>query len=117
MVTNTTRLAISQPCDLAVNSIINQVKDAGLTVLRTFDMQLGHGAQAACPCPMHGSEPCNCQVVVLLIYIEAGEPVTLVAHGDDHETFFSIVDTPQQRPDANTEALIRNCFAHQEIGS
>jgi hypothetical protein len=78
-----------------------------LRVFRTFDLQLVRRAQVNCPCPHHGTAQCNCQMVVLLVYDGRSEFVSLVVHGHSGQTWFSIVDTPQQRADPRLEAAIR----------
>jgi hypothetical protein len=45
-------------------------------------------------------------MVVLLIYEAKTRPLTLVAHGYNGRTWFSVVDTPQQRPDPRLETSI-----------
>lgn len=112
MTTNAPILTVHQPCDMAVTWMVGQLKQAGLSVLRTFDLQLARSAQAACPCPYHGTESCDCQMVVLLVYPAGGSPVTLIGHGDDSTTVFSLVDTPQQKVDPQLEAVIQDCFIH-----
>jgi hypothetical protein len=51
-------------------------------------------------------------MVVLLVYGSGGytssdhQPVSVVAHGHNGQTWFSVVDTPQQRADPRLEAAI-----------
>jgi hypothetical protein len=79
-----------------------------LQVLRTFDLQLARLAHTEYPCPLHGTQQCDCQMVVLLVYAEQYQPVSLVAHGYDGKTWLSLVDTPQQQADPRLEeAIIR----------
>jgi hypothetical protein len=59
---------LNQPCDEAVDWVIEQAYQAGLSVLRTFDLQMARHAQTSCPCPHHGTDQCDCQMVVLLVY-------------------------------------------------
>jgi hypothetical protein len=108
---NTSPLAAGLPCDEAVRMLSDRVRLAGLTVVRTFDLQVARHAQTACPCPHHGTQGCDCQMVVLLIYKENHRPVTLVAHGNNGQTWFSVVNTPQQRADPELEALIHRSLA------
>jgi hypothetical protein len=107
MIDNTSPLAAGLPCDEAVRMLSDRVRLAGLTVVRTFDLQVARHAQTACPCPHHGTQGCDCQMVVLLIYKEDHRPVTLVAHGNNGQTWFSVVNTPQQRADPELESAIR----------
>jgi len=46
-------------------------------------------------------------MVVLLVYGSDRQPVSIVAHGHNGQTWFSVVDTPQQRADPRLEAAIR----------
>lgn len=39
-------------------------------------------------------------MVILLVYGSASEPVTLILHGNDGQTWISIADNPQQQADA-----------------
>lgn len=69
------------------------LQGADLHVVRSFDLQVARQAllePSYCPCPHHGTERCNCQYLVLLIYGERAEPVTLTVHGHDDRTDLSI---------------------------
>jgi len=104
-------LILEQPCDEAVSRVTNQMGSAGLQVVCTFDLhdaRIQPGAsQALCPCPHHGTEQCDCQMVILLVYGHGHHPVSLVAHTHNGQTWFSVVDTPQQRADPHIVAAIR----------
>lgn len=116
-------LYLRQPCDEAVAWVFGQISSAGLKVVRTFDLLNARHAHANCPCPHHGTEQCDCQMVVLLVYGNGGlktsggdkspdrQPVSLVAHGHNGQTWFSLVDTPQQRANPLLEAAIRQAVA------
>ncbi len=101
-------LVLEYPCDQAVDWLTRQLWQAGLIVLRTFDLQSARQDQPLCPCPYHGTERCDCQLVVLLVYHNSATPMTITAHGYDQQTWFSIVDTPQQRADPRLEGIIRS---------
>jgi hypothetical protein len=96
-----------QPCDVAVAWLADRVSKAGMSVMRTFDLQVARHAQMDCPCPHHGTDQCDCQMVVFLVYTDNQGPITIIAHGYSGQTWFSIVDTPQQRADPQLEATIR----------
>ncbi|MDO9301235.1 MAG: hypothetical protein Q7T89_07620, partial [Anaerolineales bacterium] len=64
---------------------------------QTFDLHAARAGSHDCPCPNHGTNKCDCQMVVLLVYGNASEPVTLILHGNDGRTGISIADNPQQR--------------------
>ena len=110
-------LVLEQPCAAAVEWASRQITGAGLQVVRTFDLNVARSqrsdAQASCPCPHHGTEQCDCQMVVLLVYGGDRQPLSLVAHGADQQTWFSVVDTPQQRADPGLEAAVRRALMSQ----
>jgi hypothetical protein len=100
-------LILEQPCDDAIDWVARQIGNAGLQVVRTFDLHVARHAHTSCPCPHHGTDQCDCQMVVLLVYGSDRQPVSVVAHGHNGQTWFSVVDTPQQRADPRLEAAIR----------
>ena len=103
-------LILEQPCDEAIAWVISQVSGAGLQVMRTFDLQAARHEHADCPCPHHGTDQCDCQMVVLLVYGDDFQPASLVAHCHVGKTWFSLVDTPQQRADPCLERAIRQAL-------
>lgn len=100
-------LAMEKPCDEALEQLVQKIGQVGLTSVRTFDLQVARQAQSACPCPHHGTDECDCQMVVLLVYDVQSTPLTLVAHGYNGQTWFSVVDNPQQRADQQLEDTLR----------
>lgn len=106
-------LILEQPCDEAIAWVVSQAGEAGLRVMRTFDLQAARHDPADCPCPHHGTDQCDCQMVVMLVYGDDYQPVSLVAHSHDGKTWFSLVNTPQQRADPRLEASIRQALAPQ----
>ena len=86
-------LTVEGSCEEAVTWVIRQAINTGLLIVRTFDLKVALHDHADCPCPHHGTELCDCQMVVLLVYGEARHPVTLVAHCYEGKTRFSLVDT------------------------
>ena len=115
-------LILEQPCDAAIDWVVQRIGNAGLQVVRTFDLHVARCKQgdthANCPCPHHGTEQCDCQMVVLLVYGSDGhtssehQPVSIVAHGYSGQTWFSVGDTPQQRAAPHLEAAIYRALAH-----
>lgn len=103
-------IEIPQPCDMAVEWMIGRLNQAGLSARRTFDLHQAMQANPGCDCPHHATEQCDCQMVVLVVSGSAGLPVTLVAHGHENQTWFSMVDNPQQRVDPHIGRIIRHCF-------
>jgi hypothetical protein len=104
---NSPFLILDQSCNQAVDWVVDRFSQAGLSVIRTFDLQDARGTQFTCLCPHHGTDLCDCQMVVLFVYEGSKEPLALVAHGYNCQTWFTVVDTPQQRPDPYLEMTIR----------
>ena len=100
-------LYVEQTCDEAVDWVRGQLTNIHLSVVRTFNLQIARHGHENCPCPHHGTGQCDCQMVVLLVYGSDRHPVSIVAHGYNGLTWFSVVDTPQQRADPQTEAAIQ----------
>lgn len=89
-------LSIDRSCDEAVDWLSDSLARAGLRVLRTFDLHDARAAVDNCPCPQHGAEACDCQMLVLLVYGQGSLPATLILHGSDEQTRLSLVDNPVQ---------------------
>ena len=104
-------LVINQSCDDAVQWITEQFKNAGLQTVRTFDLQDARHDYEECPCPHHGTARCDCQMVVLLVYQDRHQPISIIAHGNDGKTWFSVVDSAHQRADPILEGQIHHAIA------
>jgi hypothetical protein len=103
-------LSINHSCDEALQWTRQQLSQAGLRAVQTFNLHTARLAMHDCPCPNHGTEECDCQMVVVLVYGKVAEPVTLILHGNDGQTRVSIANDPQQRVDAKTMMLIQQVF-------
>jgi hypothetical protein len=84
---------------------------AGLQSVRTFDLQAARPANLKTTCPQHGSQPCNCQMVVLLVYQADDPPATLVIHGSETNSWLYLINTPRQPVANNLEKYIREALA------
>jgi len=82
--------------EAAQSHIMAALTAANLRVERSFDMQVARLAHTECSCPHHGTEECDCQLVVLLVYDHKSPPATLILHGRDNFTNISLVDSPMQ---------------------
>ena len=103
-------IVIDQVCGDAISWVIQELTGTGLQILRTFDLQAAQHVNTGCPCPHHGTGPCDCQMIVLLVYQGHRHPVSLVAHGYNEHTWLYLVDTPQQRADPHLEVTIRQAL-------
>ena len=103
-------LSLDGPSDHALNWLNARLSAAGLRVLQTFDLHAARLAVSNCACPHHGTELCDCQMVVLLVYGEAPLPATLILHSNDGRTWLSLVNTPAQRADVSIQTAIEKAL-------
>lgn len=103
-------LTVDLPCDMALQATKKKLTQTGLRALQTFDLHTARHIQQDCPCPNHGTADCDCQMVVLMVYGETAEPATLILHGSDGQTRFSIADDPSQRADRKLVASIKEAL-------
>lgn len=101
--------------DEALSWLTGRLLAARLRVVRTFDLQDTYADPADCPCQHPPGEVCTCRMVILLVYGEAARPASLVALGNPERTCFSLVDSPQQRVEAELEIGIRQALRHDEV--
>ena len=85
-------LSLQQDCDTAVPLIVTRMQKSGLQVICTFDLHQTRTAETDCSCPHHGTDQCDCQMIVLLVYGKDTHPVSVIAHGHNGQTRFSLVE-------------------------
>ncbi len=107
---NSPFLSVNHPCDKALQWTKNQLLQANLRAMQTFDLHTARAGLHDCPCPNHGTNECDCQLVVLLVYGKAAEPVTLILHGHDDLTWFSISDNLRQQADPKLMTVIQQAL-------
>lgn len=88
-------LTVSRTCDQTLPWVNQQLLKAGLRTVQTFDLHTARAALHDCECPHHGTDQCDCQMVVLLVYGKMEEPATLILHGNDGTTWLSITGSVQ----------------------
>jgi hypothetical protein len=108
-------LVLEGPSDEAIAWVMHRLGKAGLQSLLTFDLQLARSDPADCPCPQHGTDQCNCQMIVLLVYRDGCQPVSLIAHGSEGRTWLSLIDSLQQRADPRLEHAIRQALLTEKL--
>jgi hypothetical protein len=114
--------SIDSSCDEVLQWTQKRLSQAGLRAMQTFDLHTARHALDDCPCPNHGTEECDCQMVVLLVYGKASDvstpldtsPVTLILHGNDGKTWVSIADNLGQRADERLIAAVRRALEIKE---
>ena len=107
----TSLLEIYLDSQTTIALVLNQLGESGLQAVRSFDLQTARSAHTDCACPHHGTDLCDCQLVVLLVYGPGMGPATLVAHCYDGRTQLALAYSPEQRPDARLEAFIRQALS------
>jgi hypothetical protein len=107
-------LSIYCPCDEALPKISKQLKEAGLRTVQTFDLHSAMTGTHGCSCPNHGTEECDCQMVILLVYGDTAEPVTLLLHGNSKQTWISLADSVLQRPNPQLQITIQKVLERKE---
>lgn len=112
MRSNHYQVTINLDSEIAVERIVDRLEADGLQVIRSFDLKAARAAHVDCTCPHHGTEQCDCQMVVLLVYGGQEHPLTLVAHGKDGQTHFAIADSSAEQ---QTEQRILNTAVLQAL--
>lgn len=101
-------LSMDSSCDQALQLTRTRLSEAGLSAVQTFNLNTARLGLQDCRCPNHGTDACDCQMVILLVYGEVAEPATLILHGNNGQTWISIADSAVQRGDAKLVGRIRN---------
>lgn len=103
-------LSINQPCDEIFSWLNQSLSRKGLRILRTFDLHDARLSHEECSCPYHGTDQCDCEMVVLLIYRKSEEPVTLILHGNNGQTWLSIVNNSIKQADPSIQLSIEQAL-------
>ncbi|MFT3894190.1 MAG: hypothetical protein QM730_21370 [Anaerolineales bacterium] len=101
-------LSVNRPCEEALTWSREQLIQAGLRPIQTFDLHAARSGSHDCSCPNHGTKDCDCQMVVMLVYGNTDQPSTLILHGSDGQTWFSLVEDTSQPVNALTATAIKN---------
>jgi len=88
-------LTIEAPADEIVPTLMDAFRALGLRVNRSFDLQSA-GAPHHLPCPHHGTIPCSCQLVVLMLYDWEGKQHSLTIHGSDGQSEITLINASQE---------------------
>jgi hypothetical protein len=110
-------ISLESDTQTAIEQSMQRLDLAGLQVVRSFDLKVARAAHMGCTCPHHGTDQCDCQMVVLLVYGQDSLPATLVVHGHDGQTQIALVDTPELRPGPQLmNAVVRTVLSTDEQG-
>lgn len=103
-------LSVDRSCKATLRWAKRRFSKAGLRVLPTFDLHDARLGIADCSCPHHGTSECDCQMVVLLVYGQQSQPATLILHGNDGQSWLSLVNTPAQQVEVSMRAAIEQAL-------
>jgi hypothetical protein len=87
-------LAVEQDCGRVLQWTIEQLTRAGLHTVQTFDLSTVRAGDGDCLCQDHGTSACDCQMVILFVYGQAGAPVALILHSKHGRTWLSFAEAP-----------------------
>jgi len=107
-------VTIEKPGEEAIYLTTGLLENAGMRVIRTFDLRGARLSHPDCPCPHHGTEACDCQISVLLIYHNGQPPASLLIHSFQETTWLYLVNTPEQPVNQSLDLLIREILALQD---
>jgi hypothetical protein len=103
-------LSVQQPCDKALQWAKERLSQKGLRTVQTFDLHTARAGLHDCSCPNHGTDECDCQMVVVLVYGNTEGPSTLILHGSGGQTWLSTVDDPRQKSVARLATEIQQAL-------
>lgn len=82
-----------------VPEMLAALQQCGLRVMRSFDLRAAQTKTASCVCQRQLLSLCDCQLVVLLVYGRAPEPLTVVVSGHGDQTDIGIASDTFVHPD------------------
>lgn len=103
-------LSVDQTCGEVLHRVKALLSAAGLGSVQTFDLNAARRGLHECTCPNHGTDACDCQMMILLVYGDAPEPLTLILHGNNGQTWFSIVEDSRLSADVSLYAATRQAL-------
>ncbi|HKJ39956.1 MAG TPA: hypothetical protein VJ972_14360 [Anaerolineales bacterium] len=109
--------SLDHSCNDVLHWTREQLTQAGLRSVQTFDLHAARTGLRDCPCPNHGTDDCDCQFVVLLVYGNVDTPETLILHGNGEKTSLSISDTFVSHVTGSLAELIKVTLMRQEFNS
>ncbi len=108
-------LVLDQTCEQVLAWITGKLTRAGFRVVQTFDLHVARLAHRKCPCPKHGTDDCNCQMIVVLVYGKQGDPVTLVIHGQEGIASLSLAVPFDGHSNQHLEVAIRRVLVPHHV--
>ena len=107
-------LTIGAPADEIVSTLMNAFRALGLHVNRSFDLQSACAPHHS-PCPHHGTIPCSCQLVVLMLYDWEGKQYGLTIHGSEGQSEVAIIKAGQEWSKLIIDTILHAVETAQEV--
>lgn len=108
-------ISVDRSCDETLQWSMEQLRRLGLRPVQTFDLNTARGGFHDCSCPNHGTDECDCQLVVLLVYGNTDMPETLILHGNGGQTWLSMTGTLASNVTGSLTELIKATLIKQEF--
>ncbi|GAB4577449.1 MAG: hypothetical protein Fur0022_01800 [Anaerolineales bacterium] len=102
-------------CETVIQQVTQDLEKARLRVVRSFDLRSACGSLDGNVCPHHGTAPCDCQLVVLLVYGVGATPASLLLHSHRGQTEIQCDETPEARPNSELKAQIYRVLNGGEV--
>ncbi len=108
LVAMVTRLStLDMDSETTIAHLTQWLTNQELRIVRSFDLQSACASFSDRICPHHGDYPCDCQLVVLLVYSAAAAPVSIMLHTHRGKTDIDLVDSPNNHLCQLLEKTIR----------
>lgn len=107
---DTLLLVLDQPCQLAVDWVMQKICQAGMRVTRTFDLREANRSRAAGIPECEGDNEAY-NLVVLLVYGEREHPLSLAVNSVPDQTWLTLFDTPHNPADQSLRRAILEALA------
>lgn len=107
---------LDQECQVIMNRVMQEVEKAGMQIMRSFDLDVLRSSSKGFCCPIHGTNPCTCHLVILLILRHHFGSLTLILEGIDQQTSVyldlgqGLTEDEEQVDPSLTNALTRAFF-------
>lgn len=110
-----TKLFFSRACEDTADIVVRMLSLAGLRAVRSFDLRSAAALAPDCACPHHGTDQCDCQYMVFLVYDSQRNIATLAVHGHNGYSYVELVDRPAGHRDAELEMTVLQTVAAAEV--
>jgi hypothetical protein len=109
-------LVLNKDCREAVRWLSNHLEHSGMQVVQTFDLDDTRINHRRLSSSQHGTEGCGCEqlrgtLAILFVYANGLPPASIVAQSREGQTWFTLVDSPQQSLHSGLAEAIQDALA------